>query len=445
MAWKNKKYVWLLADAAAALTDQILDMIMLGEYAANDDWDFFLVGLCAILLPSLLLGLFGLVFGSSYAAHERLVLCCNFFPGINLVANAARLLRAFLGENFERRGEDWVERWYNKYEEEYVFARFAEAMLEAGPQTALQAFVALRRPEGINGVLLYSSMAFSVLSISKTLVMTLVFGRVRYNSGDDFENDSDNDSWNEAAPDSDDESVEELGGETAAAPEDDSSMPTSMSYPERVRMFLLSFSYEACEVVSRVFSVSLLGYFCGGHIMAAFLAGEYVLLFAILTARGACAQTSCGEGAGRALRVLSLPLLLLVTSLMCSREFPFRAYLPLRALVLGAYAAASVEVRREGADLEGIAAFFFWAAAVATAAWILLMPAFVGSCGNLGVSLNYTGFKPKAFIHGCRYPLEVRKDDDTGGDTCGCLYNKKAAEVVDKTTDAVEIVTGSCN
>mmetsp|Transcript_20203 Transcript_20203/g.42310 ORF Transcript_20203/g.42310 Transcript_20203/m.42310 type:complete len:407 (-) Transcript_20203:185-1405(-) len=406
MDWNKRKYVWLLVDASAALTDQILDMIMLYEYAANDDWDFFFIGLSAILIPSLLTGLFGLVHGSNFAAHERLVLCFNFLPGINLIANAARLLRAFLGECFEDRGEDWVDRWYNKYEDEYVFARFVEAMLEAGPQTVLQAFVALRRPEGINPLLLYASMAFSIFSIAKTLVTTLVFG---YKGGSN-------------------------------------SPIRPMSYPEKWRMFLLSFTYQLCEVVSRVFSVSLLGYFCGGYVMAAFLAGEYALFFAILAAGGACTgNNACGNGgANCALGLLGSPLLLMATSLMCCGEFPFRMFLPLRLLILGAYGVTSWKLEHNDAELSENAEVFFWAAVVANAAWALLMPAFVNSCHNLEISLNYTYFEPRSFTNGCYYPLQVCKDDGYEGGMCGCIYNKKAAEVADGATDIAEIVIGSC-
>lgn len=398
MSWKEyKPYFWLLVDALSALTDQVLDMVMLHEYAANDDWDFFGIGLGAILIPSFLTGLSGLVYGSMFAAHERMVLCLNFLPGVNLFANAARLLRAFLGEYYEDRGEDWVERWYDKYHDEYLFARAVEATLEAGPQTILQAFVALRRPEGINPVLLYTSMVFSIISIAKTLVTALVLSNA------------------------------------------------ALSDPERVRIFLLSFSYELCEVVSRVFSVSLVGYFCGGHLMATFLAGEYVLFFVIYASRVLCkSDIVCGSGLRCVLFVLTHPLLLMATSLVCSKEFPFQLLLFLRLLILGAYCAVSVAFNRNNAELAETAEIFFWAATVASAVWALLMPAVVNSYHNLGISLKFTEFKPGSFTNYCYYPFQVSDGDGNDSGMCGCIYNKKAAEVADKATDAAEIVTGSC-
>ena len=44
---------------------------------------------------------------------------------------------SFLGENFERRGDNWVDQWYNKYKEEYIFDQFSKAVLEAGSQAVL--------------------------------------------------------------------------------------------------------------------------------------------------------------------------------------------------------------------------------------------------------------------------------------------------------------------
>lgn len=385
----SKRYFWLVVDAAAALTDQVLDMLMLYEYADNEDWDFFGVGIGTIVLPSLVFGIFGIIYGSSFACHEQFIQCINFFPGINIFFNAARLMRAFLGEQFEGRGEDWVDRWFQKYEEEYVFARLLEAMLEAGPQTVLQAFVALRRPEGINPSVLYASMGFSILSVSKTLVTTIVLGK----------------------------------------------QSSSLHHTERVRMFLLSTSYELCEVVSRVFSVATFGYVCGGYFIAAVLAGEYVLLLFVLIV---------GSGGIDSAWVLLYPLLLQFTSLACSKEFTFRKLLLLRIFVLAAYGAVSVELGNGDTELAGNAKIFFWIAVVANVLWALLMPAFCNSCCNLNISLEYSSFEPKSFTNHCRYPLEVHMDvvGHDEGFCCGCVYNKKTGEVIDKATDVADNLAG---
>lgn len=270
-------------------------------------------------------------------------------------------------------------------------------MLEAGPQTVLQAFVALRRPEGINPGVLYASMGFSILSVSKTMVTTFV-----------------------------------LGGNKQEK--------MSISHPERVRMFLLSMSYEFCEVVSRIFSVAVVGYFCGGYLLATVIAGEYILLFFSVL-------VDCSGG--RTCDIwwfLFYPLFLQFTSLGCSDEFTFWKLLFLRLIVLAAYVSVSITLKNDDAELVGNAQIFFWFAVVSNSLWLLLMPAFVNSCHNLGITLEYTSYEPYSFTNNkCHYPLEVYNENDSdryGGFCCGCIYNKKAAEIADKATDVFDMAAG---
>lgn len=410
--------LWVMLDACAALADQALDMIVLYEYASHENWDLFYISLGIILLPSSLLGVSGLVYDGCGKSNpynkEYFVLCTNFLPGINLFVNALRMILHDFGLLFDDTGPyKATQRWFRKenYREEYIFARLLEAMFEAAPQTVLQAFVALRRPGGVRPGVLCASMVFSVLSVTKTLVSNLVFRK----------------------------------GEDSS--EEPSPQPTDR---QQVRLFLLGLSYEVCEVVSRVFGLALLGHFCGGRFVAAFLAGEYVLLFLVLAARGivdACRRNR--SDAACVLGTLGYPLLLMVTSLVCRDEFPFRMLFPFRLLVLGAYGAASVAMTDDGAELAGIAEAFFWVAVGAGGLWALLMPAFVNSCHNLGVSLYYT-YPPSAphrLTGKCPYPLEIGTRDDDGSSCnrlCGCIYSKKAAVVADGVTDAAEIVAGSC-
>ena len=85
------------------------------------------------MIPSLLIGSHGIVAGPNIDVHENVVQCTNFLPDINLFANVLRLMQAFLGERCEDWDPLWVERWFEKYEEEYICARLVEAMLEAVP------------------------------------------------------------------------------------------------------------------------------------------------------------------------------------------------------------------------------------------------------------------------------------------------------------------------
>jgi len=401
-----KKYIWLLVDASAALIDQALDMFMLYEYAVNNEWNFFWVGLGTIVVPSLVIGIFGILEGMHFSGHEKVVQYANFLPGINILANAARLMRAFLGERYEGRDPDWVERWYEKYEDQYIFARYMEAILEAGPQTVLQAFVALRRPEGIHAGVLYTSMGFSIFSIVKTLVTTVVLKR------------------------------------------------TSLSYPEKVRMFLLAMSYELCEVISRVFSVALLWYFCGGYLTATFLAGEYGIIFVILMARGMCKSCgscntyeTCSYGMQNTFVFMIWPLFLQFTSFMCSKEFPFWMFLLLRLLLLTAYGAVSFTFKSDDVDVTGRSALFFWIVVITNTLWVLLMPAFVNSCQNLDISLEnillgqieVQTLTPSD----CHYPFEIFKDYGDNRSIFSCIYKKKAAEVASGATDIADIMAGA--
>lgn len=217
-----------------------------------------------------------------------------------------------------------------------------------------------------------------------------------------------------------------------------------LGHPERVRMFLLSVSYTLCEVVSRVFSVAVIGHLCGGYSVAAALAAEYALFFVAVQAgiRLGNLETSypCD------ILLLVYPLLLQFTSLQCDEELAFRRILPLRLLVLAAHGTAAVTLGNSDAELTGVVNVFFWSAGAATVLWTLLMPAFVNSCNNLDISFEYTSFKPNSFTNGCRYPLEVHADDDDNihdvSVCCGCIYSKKAGEVADRMADVADNVAG---
>ena len=149
----NKRQIfWLLMDAFSGLADQASDMLMLYEFAKAEDWDFFGVGLASMIIPALLMGCFAAFADEEMEAAPIYQKIACAIPGLNIFVNAVMAIK-----------ND------NPDDEAYGMTRLLEALLEAGPQTLLQSFVALRRPEGLNKYTLYTSICLSLFSVSKTL------------------------------------------------------------------------------------------------------------------------------------------------------------------------------------------------------------------------------------------------------------------------------------
>ena len=79
-------------------------------------------------------------------------------------------------------------------------------------------------------------------------------------------------------------------------------------------------------------------------------------------------------------------LLLPLTSFVCGRAMSCQCYLFLRLVILGAYTAVAIHLRQEEAVYDSLCKIFVCFLAVATGLWVLLLPAFVNSCHNLGVA-----------------------------------------------------------
>ncbi|GMH74818.1 hypothetical protein TL16_g06565 [Triparma laevis f. inornata] len=368
---KKRQIFWLCMDALSALADQSSDIFMLTDYYTNDDIDFFVIGLIAMIFPVLVMGGF-IIF--SYNDEPWWQICTNLIPGVNTFVNAGVALK-----------ED------DPKSQAFSLGRFLEALLEAGPQTLLQAFVALRRPEGLNLYVLYPSLVLSLFSVSKTLVTVFVNNNV--NNKSKLEH-----------------------------------------YPTKVRVFLLGLSFTLCEMVSRVFSIALLGYFCGGAPMAGLLGGETVFL--------GLWTWKFYDYSNWVMYSLMRP----ITSFGCLEDFTYKHFLGLRLFVLAVYAVMPFLVRFEGVELiespdDGIPAFFFGAMVISTTLWVLLMPAFVNTVDNL--EINLVDYTPDRFTD-CRHPLEVKKPSQSAVNSregiCGCLCNPRVGEVAEEVSDVATMV-----
>ena len=151
---KKRQIFWLLMDAFSGLADQASDMLMLYEFAKAEDWDFFAVGIASMIIPALMMGCYGR--GKSMSIYQTIV-CA--IPGLNIFVNAVMVIKNHDLDDVRKYDVTHV----------YAFTRLLEALFEAGPQTLLQSFVALRRPEGLNKYTLYTSICLSLFSVSKTL------------------------------------------------------------------------------------------------------------------------------------------------------------------------------------------------------------------------------------------------------------------------------------
>ena len=147
---KKRQIFWLLMDAFSGLADQASDMLMLYEFHSAGDMDFFGVGLASMIIPALLMGWVSTGDGMADAPIYQKIACA--IPGLNIFVNAVMTIK-----------KD------DPDDQAYGLTRIYEALLEAGPQTLLQSFVALRRPEGLNIYTLYTSICLSLFSVSKTL------------------------------------------------------------------------------------------------------------------------------------------------------------------------------------------------------------------------------------------------------------------------------------
>mmetsp|Transcript_19403 Transcript_19403/g.40158 ORF Transcript_19403/g.40158 Transcript_19403/m.40158 type:complete len:309 (-) Transcript_19403:3-929(-) len=263
----------------------------------------------------------------------------------------------------------------------------------AGPQTLLQSFVALRRPEGLNKYVLYASICLSLFSISKTLVTSIIMGGPN------------KDKFNH--------------------------------YPTKVRMFILSLTYVLCEMVSRVFSIALLGYFSGGYFIAGYGSGEILFTWVLIWLLG-------GDPVGALVGAFFLP----ITSLGCSEKFNFKVFLCLRLFILALYAATPHVTKYDDVEFieptdDDIPAIFFGLMAIATTIWVLIMPAFVNSLNNLDIKLMRS-YKPDRFTS-WYYPLDVKKYEGKGDDSsakgcCSCIYDPKAGQVDEEVVDVATMV-----
>ena len=367
----NKRQLfWLLVDAFSGLADQASDMLMLYEFAKAEDWDFFGVGLASMIIPALLMGCFAAFADEEMEAAPIYQKIACAIPGLNIFVNAVMAIK-----------ND------NPDDEAYGMTRLLEALLEAGPQTLLQSFVALRRPEGLNKYTLYTSICLSLFSVSKTLATLFVIGRNK----DEFDH-----------------------------------------YPTKVRMFILTLTYVLCEMVSRVFSIALLGYFSRGYFIAGYGSGEILITGVLCWLLGEDFEYAV-------LAAFFMPF----TSLGCTEKFTFKVFLCLRLFTLALYAVTPHITKFDDVEFikptdDDIPAIFFGLMVIATTIWVLIMPAFVNSTKNLDMELAFS-YKPDRFTS-WYYPLEVKKYEGKGDDSsakgcCSCIYKPKVGQVADEAVD----------
>jgi len=387
-----RRKFFLLLDALFAVADQVFDVILIYEYAIAGELIYLYVGLASILMPVIsscarcdykdLFPCLGFLNNSSLSLFIQLV------PGLDLLALA---LTATLMDR-----ADVVILYRNK--------RMFEAILEAGPQAILQVFVAFNRPEDLSLTILLISLGLSLFSLTNTLVTFFIF--------EDF---------------------------SSVSYQQRNSRNTFPNNGTKVRIFILSFFYELFEVVSKVSSVVLLGYFCGGFSIAIAFVSEYILLLIYLWGCGVhmfCIPLDQEQVEGN-WRYLLLPL----TSFVCGSLISFKLFFCLRLLILGIYTIVATYTNRKEAVMDGITEIFFWIAAGTTGLWVVLMPAFVNSCHNLNVAF-YSWSEDRYVTNRCTncfYPFEIKADVQDRNSICSCMLGKKTADVIEGGVEVVVI------
>ena len=223
----------------------------------------------------------------------------------------------------------------------YEVARTIEVVMEAMPQALLQSFVALRDPEGVDFRALYASLATSLFSMAwQQIAYRRMFGRRQ----------------------------------------DD---------PRYVRVAV---PFRACEVVSRVMTLSTLAYSTDGRVVGALIVME-VIYWLCRVGFGFSAVAFCGS------------------TILCNDDYTYREYLKTRIVTLVAYVAAFLAFRNEDAPLTTAPVTFALAiAALATVGWMLLMPRYVTTYGDL------SGDRDEPAWYLCGRPSEEEEEDDDDQD-----------------------------
>lgn len=137
-------------------------------------------------------------------------------------------------------------------------------------------------------------------------------------------------------------------------------------------------------------------------------------------------------------------LIPLLTSFVAGEAIPFKWYACVRLCIFGAYTVAALLLNWNASGFSLLSEVFMWAAIASTGLWIILMPAFVNSCNNLGIgfySWSAERYKPERFTK-FYYPLEIRANSTNICSCCNKISDeaRECADTILNTSTATGII-----